>query len=346
MSDADLNNKQPAGQICFKCDFCGKQISVPSVHAGKKGKCPQCRNTIPVPYSSTSSSRENTPIDSKPDLDMLLQPGPPHERSAADQPKDQQYEKLCQSAGLPSFQPPPPLKRKFPWLIDIFLYPANLYGMIFIGIVVLVPLLCLLLIYLLIEIIGVVAAFFIVMNFIVDIVLLMFVYWFLAECICDSAAGNLRVPNTADNTPGLAEIGLRSIRILFCLVVYLIPACLYHKYTHGFDSFFWIIAGCGVFLYPMALLGVLMFDSICGLNPLVIIPSIFSAFLQYCGLIVLIGAIIFSYVQVIKLLPDDFLLRLVLSPLVRAVALYLTMIAAHLLGRFYFKYQEKLNWDV
>jgi hypothetical protein len=168
----------------------------------------------------------------------------------------------------------------------------------------------------------------------------------LAECICDSAAGNLRVPNMAGDTPGFAEMGLHLIRIFFCLSVYLIPAYLYHKYTHRFDSAFWVIAGCGIFLYPMALLGVLMFDSINGLNPLVIIPSIFSAFFQYCGLIVLIGAIIFSYLQAVKLLPDDFFLRLVLFPLVRTVALYLAMVAAHLLGRFYFRYQEKLNWDV
>jgi hypothetical protein len=37
---------------------------------------------------------------------------------------------------------------------------------------------------------------------------------------------------------------------------------------------------------------------------------------------------------------------MVLSPLVQAIELYLAMMAAHLLGRFYFKYQEKLNWDV
>jgi hypothetical protein len=96
----------------------------------------------------------------------------------------------------------------------------------------------------------------------------------------------------------------------------------------------------------MSLLSAIMFDSINGLNPLIIIPSIFSAFFQYCGLVVLISAIVFLYVQTTRLLPHSFFLRMVLSPVVRVVELYLAMIAAHLLGRFYFKYQQKLNWDV
>jgi hypothetical protein len=32
--------------------------------------------------------------------------------------------------------------------------------------------------------------------------------------------------------------------------------------------------------------------------------------------------------------------------IIEFVALYLGMVTAHLLGRFYFRYQEKLNWEV
>jgi hypothetical protein len=342
MSDADLNNKQLVSQICFNCDFCGKQIRVPSVHAGKKGKCPQCKGIILVPCSAPSSPQANTPINPGPELDLVLQPNPPHDRIAADKPKDQQYEMLRQSEGLPSLQPTSPPQRKFPWLIDIFLYPANLHGIIFLAIVVLIPWMFQLVIEFLVGLMGVFAVLVIFINLIVDIVILMFAYWFLAECICDSAEGNLRVPNTADNTPGLAEMGLRLIRIFVCLVVYLVPASLYYRYTYRFDLPFQIIAGCGIFLYPMALLGVLMFDSIRGLNPLIVIPSLFGAFFQYCGLIVFVCAIIFLFTKA-----REFLLA---SPLlwlfIRAIEVYLLMVVAHLLGRFYFKYQEKLNWDV
>ena len=135
------------------------------------------------------------------------------------------------------------------------------------AIVVLIPWMFQLVVEFLVGLMGKFAVLVIFVNLIVDIVILMFAYWFLAECICDSAEGNLRVPNTADNTPGLAEMGLRLIRIFVCLVVYLFPASLYYRYTYRCDLPFQIIAGCGIFLYPMALLGVLMFDSIRGLTP-------------------------------------------------------------------------------
>ena len=35
--------------IKFHCKNCGKKISVPEKHAGKKGKCPKCKNIVVVP---------------------------------------------------------------------------------------------------------------------------------------------------------------------------------------------------------------------------------------------------------------------------------------------------------
>jgi len=333
--------------IRFKCGFCGKQIRVPSIHAGKKGKCPQCKNVVLVPYSTPLSPRENTPINLKPDLDLLLQPGPPLDRIAADQPKDQQYEMLRESAGLASLQPPPPPKRNFPWLIDIFLYPANVHGMTFLAIVILIPLL----ISIFARCIGIFAIIIAVPAAIINAVLGMYTYWFIAQCVRDSASGGLRAPDTVAETPGVWELLWQLLELFACLALCAAPAAayrafkLYSEFTPP-DPYFWVLAGCGAFIYPMALLSMIMFDSMSGLNPLIIIPSIFSSFFQYCGLVVLISAIVFLYVQTTRLLPHDFFLRIILYPLFQVVELYLAMIAAHLLGRFYFKYQQKLNWDV
>ena len=153
-------------------------------------------------------------------------------------------------------------------------------------------------------------------------------------------------PETVAETPGIWELLWQLLELVACLAVCAAPALVYFLYTHKIGSLFWWLAGCGAFIYPMALLAVIMFDSINGLNPLIIISSIFSTFFQYCGLVVLISTIIFLYVQTTRLLPHSFFLRMVLSPLFQVVELYLAMIAAHLLGRFYFKYQQKLNWDV
>jgi hypothetical protein len=336
------NPKPSESVIRFNCDFCGKHIRVPSIHAGKKGKCPQCKSIVIIPSLASSSPPENTPIDSKPDLDMLLQPGLPRERTAADQPEDQQYELLREGAGLPSLQPLPPLKRNYPWLIDIFLYPANIYGLIFLAIVILIPLL----IFIAGRCLGVFAVIILVPAAIINAVTGMYTYWFIAQCVRDSAAGGLRVPDTMAETPGLGELLWQVLELVACFAVYAAPAFVYWRYTNRTDSIFWWLAGCGVFIYPMSLLSAIMFDSINGLNPIVIIPSIFSSFFQYCGLVILIGTIVLLYVQTTKLLPDNFFLRIALYPLVKGVELYLAMIAAHLLGRFYFKYQQKLNWDV
>jgi DNA-directed RNA polymerase subunit RPC12/RpoP len=328
--------KQGASEpaIRFNCHFCGKQIHVSSIHAGKKGKCPQCKSHILIP--DPASSAENKLIEHGPDLDLFLQPGIAREHVPADLPKDRQYETLRQNAGYEPPQPPP--QRRYPALVDIFLYPANTHGLIFLAIAVIVPLL--------VQLVSPVLCIFAILLYIIDAVIVMYVYWFLAQCVRDSAAGGLRTPETLGETPGMGELAWQLLEILACIAICAAPASAYYTYTHKIDSLFWCLAGVGAFIYPMALLSVIMFDSMNGLNPLIIIPSIFSAFFQYCGLVILISAIVFLYVKTMKLLPDDYFMKFVLSPIVQTIELYLAMIAMHLLGRFYFKYQEKLNWEV
>ena len=337
--------------IRFNCSFCGQHIRVPKTVAGKKGRCPKCKRVVIVPQLLTASE----PVTAKSDTakaddplsfsDLLLQQPTQHKSDTAPPPdmqKDEQYEMLRQSAGLSSLQESPPPKRENPWFVDIFLYPANTYGMIFLGIAALLPLILQLLIILLVLLVGIFAVFFIILNIIIDVVLAMFVFWFLAECIRDSASGNLRVPDTIAETPGLAEMGLRILRLTACFALCAVPAFYYHRHTQRTDLPFWLLLGTGIFLYPMALLAVVMFDSIGGLNPIIIVPSIFSTFFQYCGLVIFAGLIVFLFLLTRKIFLSSPLLFLC----ARIPQVYLTMVAAHLLGRFYFKYQEKLNWDV
>ena len=69
---------------------------------------------------------------------------------------------------------------------------------------------------------------------------------------------------------------------------------LYFLYTGRTDWIFWALMAFGGFLFPMGLLAVIMFDSFSALNPVIIIGSIFSAFLSYLGLILLLGVLVFS----------------------------------------------------
>jgi len=90
----------------------------------------------------------------------------------------------------------------------------------------------------------------------------------------------------------------------------------------------------------MGLLAVIIFDSLSALNPILLIGSIISTNFSYFGLVLVFccaALIIKSIGNVTKSQILDFILF--------CIHIYLGMVAAHLLGRFYFRYQEKLNWE-
>jgi len=47
--------------IKFNCDNCGRKFSAPESYAGKKGRCPKCKNVVFIPDArkSGSSPQEN-----------------------------------------------------------------------------------------------------------------------------------------------------------------------------------------------------------------------------------------------------------------------------------------------
>ena len=100
----------------------------------------------------------------------------------------------------------------------------------------------------------------------------------------------------------------------------------------------------------MGLLACVMFDSIYGLNPLLLIASIFSTFFQYCGLVLLITGIVLGFRAISTIRTDDIqqetLTMILLESVLYLILLYITFVVAHLLGRFFWQYQEKLNWEV
>jgi DNA-directed RNA polymerase subunit RPC12/RpoP len=341
-------NRQGGGQadslIRFACNFCGQHIRIPKIHAGKKGKCPKCGKTVLIPKPpAPKTAQDDEPIRLIRDSGLLIQNTNPTYPPPAQTPltEKQQLEMLRDAAGLPPLEPPAPPQRKSPAITDIWLYPANIPGLIFLGIAILIPLAITILSYCLGRFAGLISMPAAIINAIIGA----YIYWYLAQCVCDSAAGNIRAPETLAETPGLWELVWQLLEIGACIAVCAAPASAYFGFTSKTDLTFWLLAGAGAFLYPMMLLGVLMFNSINGLNPLIIIPSIFSTFFQYCGLVILIGALICLLIWTQITFWRGFY-GFVFYPVFQAVELYLAMIAAHLLGRFYFKYQEKLNWEV
>ena len=157
-----------------------------------------------------------------------------------------------------------------------------------------------------------------------------------------AAQGAVRAPDIMENSPGLSEMWSYFLNIVVCVAVFIMPAILYHIYLKQTDLVFWLLVAYAVALFPMGLLAVLLFDSYSALNPLLLIPSIFSTFFQYFGLIVLTGLLLFGFTTAANFFPEASFVRYMLQ----TFFIYWLIVIAHLLSRFFWKYKNKLNWDV
>ncbi len=120
------------------------------------------------------------------------------------------------------------------------------------------------------------------------------------------------------------------------------PLDIYVLVAKRADVIFWLLLIYAVFFFPMALLAVVVLDSPVGLNPRLLYSSISNTFRQYCGFVLLIVAAIL----LIGTLGQKGGESENLAFFVRCASVYLVFVGAHLLGRFYWRYQEKLNWEV
>jgi len=335
--------------IKFNCEKCGQKLSAPETHSGKKGKCPRCKNIIVVPATlNIDSILEKTDIGSA---------EPATKDSAGNDilqeviEKDQIQDDLLGLSQVPektneyereSEEEPPddtegPPERKYPWFIDIFLYPICTPCLVTIGIVIVIPLL----INLAMGLLGPFGILLIAPGMFVNFLISMYFLWYLAECIRDSAEGGIRAPETLANAPSLGELLRQLFRLLISILIFAGPMGYYYIKTHSIDAIFWSLLAFAVFFLPIGLLAVSLFDSIRGLNPFLLIGSVFSTHFIYFALVVILWAIVLSVVFILKTLSSIWAIFLF-----GYFIMYIFFILAHLLGRFYWRYQEKLNWDV
>ena len=117
---------------------------------------------------------------------------------------------------------------------------------------------------------------------------------------------------------------------------------VYYGFTQRIDLPFWLLCSLGAFFFPMALLAVVLFDATGALNPVFIIGSVIRTFFSYCGLILSFCA----FGGLVALGAWTFGRFLLLRALSNAAGLYLLLVAAHLLGRFYWLHKDRLGWDL
>jgi len=309
--------------ITFRCDNCGALVKAGDDRAGARGKCRRCGATVTVPRAP--SPQEPDPIKPVTIPDDAFEPPPA--RFFPDSPIALQH------------GDEPTRKRLLSWPIDIWLYPTSRAGLIMLAILVGVPLI----LNIFTNLIAFWSCLFFVLYLLLSFVMFCYALWYIAECIRDSADGGVRAPETMAKTPGIQEIVIQWLKLLLTVGLCFLPLILYGAHSRTIDSLYWVVFGACVFVMPMALLSVVMFDALVGLSPLLLILSILSTFIPYCGLVILwafIGILI-----TLVAMPGPWM-PLFGGYLLYAGIVYLSLVAAHLLGAFYHRYEERLNWEV
>jgi hypothetical protein len=233
----------------------------------------------------------------------------------------------------------PSTQRKIPWFIDIFFYPFNWPGLKHLALFILVPPLLTIIEDSLPDPFNFMLS---ILNYIIKFLIFLYMYWYLAECVRESASGWTRAPQGFGGLPTLRDMFGQVINIIGCLAVFFAPFVLYMLFAQKAGIIFWLLLIYAVSLYPMTLLAVTLFDSGRGFNFHLIFKSISKTFLPYIGLVLFLVLIVI----LISLIPSEAIDSSFWNYILRMIVIYAAFIGAHLLGRFYWKYQDKLNWDV
>ncbi len=175
-------------------------------------------------------------------------------------------------------------------------------------------------------------------------VLSLYVAWYLAECVYDSAKGGTRAPEIID-TGWLDDWWSRVSYLLVVYILFALPPLIYHFAVGRTDAIFWALLAWAVLFFPMGLLAMVIHDSTCALNPLSLLKSILQVFGPYLGLLLGIGALAGLLWYATDLLSQG------LGPagvwLVAALMYgYAAFVLAHVLGRFYWRYRDRLDWGI
>ena len=314
--------------VNFVCENCGEKISAIHTRGGKEGKCPKCRTTLAVPVAHDLTLLDTEKLEEikrqqRERADMVEQ---------ADEVDPELDAESSQEVELVD-------ERKLPWFIDIFLYPLSTPGLIHLAIFISVlPAISLLQSLVPVQL----YMFFWLGGWIIKVFIFLYMYWYIAACIRDSAAGWARAPEGLGAIPDFEDLFWQGVNVIGCFGILFGPALLYAWIAGDAGLVFWMLSGLAIFLYPMALLAAVMFDSPGAIGPALVFRSISDTFLSYCGLVLLFLAMGALVIAAMTASVQSQLAGYVLG----AICVYLAMMTAHLTGRFYWRNRKKLSWQV
>ncbi len=334
---------------------------MPDDQAGRASQCPRCKGRIAIPPAmaplSTGNSQEllatpPAPTDAAraravPEkhgesaaaasdaLDRRLLDVPPAGKGSIPETRLSNEEVLAKLRSKPS--PECSGVRQLPWPIDILLYPATVAGVTNLAIIVTIPLF-------LTVLQQVVFLPFLGLPFLLaQLAVGLYAAWYWAECTYDSAIGGTRAPGLFDKA-GVGDMWSRVSRLLTVYVIFVLPIVLYAASGHRNAIIIGLLLAWTVIFFPMGLLAMVVNDGMYVLNPLFLLGAIRRTLLPYAGLLLLMVALgLLSWLVVRLLLPRGDAIWWAGPALL--VGGYLSLIVAHLLGRFYWRSRQRLDWD-
>ncbi|MDH7599538.1 MAG: hypothetical protein QHH07_07900 [Sedimentisphaerales bacterium] len=318
-----------ASVIRLTCPSCNQRLKAPDKAGGKKVRCPRCGRLLQIPQQTKQS-------------DAMEYAGPTGELRLRNPPPGEPLHKpQVPPWDLPPVEPPQaqgPItgRRACPWPIDILLYPANMPGLIN-GLVFWVFSLLTMAAWHLQLLPG--YTWLVFMS--LDLVLVIGLFYYLAAVIRDSASGRTRAPDNVTTWQGLAEVCKDGLSIAAIIALAALPAFVYVMWTDRFDSVFWVLAGIGGWNLPMLIMAVVLLDLPSALNPGYWLAAMIWTLPVYTALVLFLAAGM-GLVSVLVLAALRHGLFLLVPPLVY----YILVILAHILGRFYFRFDKRIGWDV
>ena len=325
----------------FRCPNCSQKIKTRDDRAGTKGRCPRCKQRIDIPPAArVESPAELTLVGPPPRRVAKTMPVSERERLEAERLTAVQYrdEQVLASLGIT-----PPTQhtgqRKYPWPIDVLLYPTNGAGLIAMALIGIAPVVLTLLLF----IARFAGCLLVLPLLVVAFVTFLYAACYFAECVYDSAKGGTRAPSIHGTGGSIGDMWSRVSYLLAVYVLYALPLPIYVAIFRRADAITLTLALWFFVFFPIGHLAMVMFDSTSALNPFFLAGSILRTFLPYLGLLVLLGAVMVSLGLATAWISAR-VPRMLAWMIGLASPVYSTLVLAHVLGRFYWRYRERLDW--
>ena len=356
--------------IGFTCSGCQKNISVPSRYAGRQVRCPACDHVQFAPAAA-----EPTPVAAS----VPREPQTPDHPAAADPERPDPQEDgwvHIDPTELPPTGSLPPLSERIEQdradttCLGMLAYPftgSGKFNMLMIVIpVVLFAVMQFVMLALMRASFVPLAGKFIVLA--ADLAFVIYVGAYMLSIISSSANGEVEPPDWPAFSAWWSDVIRPVLSCWIVSIVPFIPAIVYFVWAivrdvygtrgsfisedtfRGLIIMFWVSVVAGWALSPMMLLAAVLYEPLQALSPSLIFGSILKTFPAYLGTVLFmffvnalqVGV---SYLGLRFLLPRDTAVAIIVFyTIIGFVFIYCSIVMMRLLGMFYFKQQQELDW--